>query len=88
MNVEYKRAFAKDLAKLTVDIRAKIKEFIILLEDSKKLSDLRGLIKLAGQKDAYRIHITYHYVVVFEWNKETQTITMLEASSRENAYKK
>lgn len=88
MNVNFKRSFAKDLTRLPVNIRTKVKEFILLVEDSNKLSDVKGLIKLAGQEDSYRIHVTYHYVIVFEWNKETQTITMLEISTRENAYKK
>jgi mRNA-degrading endonuclease RelE of RelBE toxin-antitoxin system len=88
MNVDFKRSFAKDLMQLPANIRTKIKEFILLVESSNKLSDLNGLIKLSGQEDTYRIHVTYRYVVIFEWNKETQVITMLEASSRENAYKK
>jgi mRNA-degrading endonuclease RelE of RelBE toxin-antitoxin system len=88
MNVDFKRSFAKDLTQLPANIRTKIKEFILLVESSNKLSDLNGLIKLAGQEGTYRIHVTYRYVVIFEWNKETQVITMLEASSRENAYKK
>lgn len=53
-----------------------------------KLARWEGdIVPLAGQRDRYRCKIE-HYRILFEWRKGEIIITVIDITTRTNAYKK
>jgi mRNA-degrading endonuclease RelE of RelBE toxin-antitoxin system len=88
MKVVYKTTFSKDLEKLPAFAKESVEEYLLIIKSAKALQDIPKLKKMKGLESLYRAAITYRYRLLLQWDKDTQTITMLAAISRENAYKK
>lgn len=58
MKVVFLRSFINDIQKITdKKLKAKIKEFIIELENAEKLEELTNVMKMKGFSTAYRCRI-------------------------------
>lgn len=88
MTVIYKPQFLKDVEALPKKVRANIKAYLILIETAVALREIPKLKKLEGAENLYRIAVNYRYRLLLHWSRDTQSITMLAAVSREDAYKK
>jgi mRNA-degrading endonuclease RelE of RelBE toxin-antitoxin system len=86
MQTNYKSTFHSDLKKIPQKIRTKIAQLIDFVKNTDSLSKIPKMKKLEGLQNVYRVHVTYRYIVLIEWDKNSQTVIFLSVSSRENAY--
>jgi mRNA-degrading endonuclease RelE of RelBE toxin-antitoxin system len=78
-----KKRVLKNLSKLLTDVQQRFKTLIAVLMQSGTAPGWRNFSKLGGNR--YHCHLTYHYVACWTCEKETVTIEVYYAGSRENA---
>ncbi len=81
------RKIDKFLSQLDEKRRRHLIEDIACLQNFPQFSKRIDLEKMQGCKNTYRLRID-NFRIIFEVNKNTQTIKVLKISQRENAYKK
>lgn len=79
------RKIDKFLAKLEEKRRHHLAEDIAYLQTFPQFSKHLDIEKMQGRKDTYRLR-TDDFRIIFEVNKNTQTINVLKISRRESAY--
>ncbi len=86
MKILFRETFGKDLLKVKDGkIKKTVKEIIIKIENSDKLTDVSGVKFLKGSKNAYRIRIG-NYRLGFFYNDNT--IDFSRFLHRKEIYKK
>lgn len=88
MNVVYYEGLAKDLVAFPPKIRANIKAYCTLIEEAKSLQEIPKIKKLEGAENLYRAAVTHRYRLLLKWDKQTQVVSIIAATSREDAYRK
>lgn len=85
MNVEFKKSFLKDLKKIkNSNLKKSIVDCIIQIENSKDLSKIKNIKKLAGYHNYYRVRINdYRLGIKFE----NETVYFVIIEHRKDIYK-
>ena len=84
MNIEIRKSFEKDAAKLPASLKTQLAIIIEHLESLKKLSDLSSCKKLAGFKNAYRIRLGNYRIGFFF---ENETVELIRILNRKDIYR-
>ena len=85
--VFYKRTFLKELKKIPKNMRERIERFCFeTIPDIKSLEEIRGLAKLTGYEDYYKVRFG-DYRVGIEIDIEKKTIIFSRALHRKEIYK-
>lgn len=84
MNIEIRKSFEKDSAKLPLTIQTHLSEVIETIIKSQKLSEIPSCKKMAGYKNAYRIRLNRYRIGFFF---ENQTVELVRVLDRKDIYK-
>jgi mRNA interferase RelE/StbE len=85
MIVVFLDSFKKDLLKIdNISIKKKIKLFLIEIENSIKLQDIKNIKKLTSEKHAYRFKLGNYRIGFYCYN---DTVEMVRIAHRKDIYK-
>lgn len=84
MNIEIRKSFEKDAAKLPAVIQIQLAQVIENIAAATKLSELTSCKKLTGFKNAYRIRISSYRLGFFFENETAELVRIL---NRKDIYK-
>jgi mRNA-degrading endonuclease RelE of RelBE toxin-antitoxin system len=84
VNIEVRKSFEKDSAKLPVQFQNQLSRIIEGIIMSKKLSEIPSCKKMIGYKSAYRIKM-HNYRIGFFF--ENQIIELVRVLNRKDIYK-
>ena len=84
MNIEIRKSFEKDAAKLPAAIQVQLAEVIENIAGAAKLSELTSCKKLTGFKNAYRMRTGSYRLGFFFENKTVELVRIL---NRKDIYK-
>ena len=84
MNIEIRKSFEKDAAKLPAAIQVQLAQIIENIIAANKLSELASCKKLTGFKNAYRIRIGSYRLGFFFENETAELVRIL---NRKDIYK-
>lgn len=84
MNIEIRKSFEKDSAKLPLAVQTQLSEIIETIIKSGKLSEIPSCKKMTGYKNAYRIRLNRYRIGFFFQN---QTVELVRVLDRKDIYK-
>ncbi|NVO02771.1 MAG: type II toxin-antitoxin system RelE/ParE family toxin [Bacteroidetes bacterium] len=85
MKTEFLRHFEKDIDKLSqITIRINVSDAVLNVEKAKKISEIKGLKKLAGFKNVFRIKIGDYRIGLFI---ENDVVEFARVVHRKDIYK-
>jgi mRNA interferase RelE/StbE len=84
VNIEIRKSFEKDSAKLPLQFQTTLSKIIEGIIMSEKLSEIPSCKKMRGYKSAYRIKMQNYRIGFFF---ENQTIELVRVINRKDIYK-
>jgi mRNA interferase RelE/StbE len=84
LNLEIRKSFVKDVAKLPVSVKVLIEKVIQDIISKEKLSKLSSCKKLSGYKNYYRIRLGSYRTGLFY---EDNTVELIRVLNRKDIYK-
>ena len=87
MKVEIEKSFLKEVSKLNnSQLKAKVKEIILSIEETNSIATIKNIKKLKGFKYYYRIKIG-DYRLGFELKEENNLVRLISIAHRKDIYK-
>ena len=85
MNLEFRASFIKDLRRIKgKKLKAEIRETIILIEKAINLQGIKGIKKLKGSEQYYRIRISDYRIGL---SVQGNTVTFVRFLHRKDVYR-
>ena len=84
MNIEIRKSFEKDSAKLPLAVQMQLSKIIETIIKSEKPSEIPSCKKMTGYKNAYRIRLNRYRIGFFFQN---QTVELVRVLDRKDIYK-
>lgn len=84
MKVEIKKNLLKDLEKIPIHIKVKLRDIVAELKNFNNLKDIKGVKKLKGYQNFYRLEISIYRLGFIYQNNE---IILLRFLHRKDIYR-